>query len=77
MATANNLVKKKEYMENIMSACNYINQHYNEQLSLENIAEISGFSKFHFTRIFKQCMGMTFYESEYNGNCDELWIFFA
>lgn len=62
MATANNLVKKKEYMENIMSACNYINQHYNEQLSLENIAEISGFSKFHFTRIFKQCMGMTFYE---------------
>lgn len=54
--------EEKEYMENIMSACNYINQHYNEQLSLENIAEISGFSKFHFTRIFKQCMGMTFYE---------------
>lgn len=46
MATANNLVKKKEYMENIMSACNYINQHYNEQLSLENIAEISGFQNF-------------------------------
>lgn len=58
----NNPVKKKEYMETIMSACNYINQHYQEQLSLENVADVSGFSRFHFTRIFKQCMNMTFYE---------------
>lgn len=45
-----------------MSACNYINQHYQEPLSLEEIADVSGFSRFHFTRIFKQCMNMTFYE---------------
>lgn len=49
-------------METVMSACNYINQHYQEQLSLEEVAEVSGFSRFHFTRIFKQCMDMTFYE---------------
>ena len=49
-------------METIMSACNYINQHYQEALSLEEVAEFSGFSKFHFTRIFKQCMNLTFYE---------------
>lgn len=54
--------KQKEYMDNIMIACNYINQHYQEKISLEKIADISGFSRFHFTRIFKQCMKMTFYE---------------
>lgn len=58
----NNPSKKKEYMESVMSACNYINQHYQEPLSLEEIADVSGFSRFHFTRIFKQCMNMTFYE---------------
>lgn len=58
----NNPSKKKEYMESVMSVCNYINQHYQEPLSLEEIADVSGFSRFHFTRIFKQCMNMTFYE---------------
>lgn len=58
----NNPTKKKEYMESVMSACTYINQHYQEPLSLEEIADVSGFSRFHFTRIFKQCMNMTFYE---------------
>ena len=57
MATANNLVKKKEYMENIMSACNYINQHYNEQLSLENIAEIQWFFKISFYKNFQTMYG--------------------
>ena len=33
-----------------------------ENLSLEEVAAVSGFSKFHFTRIFKQYMNMTFYE---------------
>ncbi len=58
----NNPSKKKEYMESVMGACNYINQHYQEPLSLEDVADVSGFSRFHFTRIFKQCMNMTFYE---------------
>ena len=58
----NNPAKKKEYMEAIMSACNYINQHFQEPLTLEEVAAISGFSRYHFTRIFKQCMHMTFYE---------------
>lgn len=57
-----NPVKKKEYMESIMAACNYINQNYMHPITLEEVAEITGFSKFHFTRIFKQCMNMTFYE---------------
>ncbi|MDD3277291.1 MAG: AraC family transcriptional regulator [Lachnospiraceae bacterium] len=55
-------IKQKEYLGVIMNVCNYINQHYQENLSLEETAGISGFSKFHFTRVFKQYMNMTFYE---------------
>ena len=55
-------VKQKEYMETVLNACSYINHHYQENITLEQVASISGFSKFHFTRIFKQCMDMTFYE---------------
>lgn len=54
--------KQKEYMEVLVNVCNYINEHYKENLTLEETARISGFSKFHFTRIFKQYMNMTFYE---------------
>lgn len=55
-------VKQKKYMETVLDACSYINHHYQENIILEQVASISGFSKFHFTRIFKQCMDMTFYE---------------
>lgn len=58
----NNPVKKREYMENIMSACAYINQHYQEPISLDEIADASGFSRFHFARIFKQYMHMMAHE---------------
>lgn len=58
----NTAVKQKEYMETVLNACSYINHHYQENITLEQVASISGFSKFHFTRIFKQCMDMTFYE---------------
>jgi len=51
--------KQQEYLEAVMSVCSYINQHYIENLTLEEVAQISGFSKYHFTRIFKQFMNMT------------------
>lgn len=52
-------MKQQEYIEAVLSACRYINVHYMENLSLEEVAAVSGFSKFHFTRIFKQYMNMT------------------
>lgn len=55
-------MKQQEYIEAVLNACSYINIHYMENLSLEEVAAVSGFSKFHFTRIFKQYMNMTFYE---------------
>ncbi len=54
--------KKKEYAEKFMSVCSYINDHCIEDLSLEEVADLAGFSKYHFTRLFKNFTGMTFYK---------------
>lgn len=58
----NESTKQRLYFEAVMSACTYINKHYMENLNLEQVAQLVGFSKYHFTRIFKQYMNMTFYE---------------
>ena len=58
----NDPLKKKEYMDTIMKSCKFINENFTRAITLEETAEVTGFSKFHFSRIFKQCMNMTFYE---------------
>jgi len=57
-----NRAKRQCYIESMLKTCEYINLHYMENLTLEQVAKISGFSKYHFTRIFKQFINMTFYE---------------
>ncbi|MCC8137722.1 MAG: AraC family transcriptional regulator [Clostridiales bacterium] len=32
------------------------------RLSLETVADVAGFSKYHFSRIFKECSGYNFYD---------------
>lgn len=54
--------KQKEYTEKFISICSYINEHCTEDLTLDKIAEIAGFSKYHFTRLFKQFTNITFYK---------------
>lgn len=54
--------KQKEYMEKFMAICNYINEHCAENLTLEDTAKMAGFSKYHFTRLFKQFSGLSFYK---------------
>ncbi len=54
--------KRKEYTEKFMSVCTYINNHCAEDISLEDIADLAGFSKYHFSRLFKNFSGMTFYK---------------
>lgn len=44
---------------NILS---YIDTNYAEELALESVASTAGFSKFHFSRLFKQYTGTTFYD---------------
>ena len=52
----------KEYTEKFIFICNYINEHCTENLSLDQIAKLAGFSKYHFTRLFKQVTSTTFYK---------------
>lgn len=54
------LYKQKEYIQKFNSLMEYIDIHYMEDLNLEDIAESTGFSKYHFSRLFKQYTGFTF-----------------
>ena len=40
----------------------YIDEHYSEDISLMDAASYVGFSKFHFTRLFHEYTGTTFYD---------------
>jgi len=54
--------KQKEYTEKFLAICSYIDEHCTEDLSLDEIAKIAGFSKYHFSRLFKQFSNITFYK---------------
>lgn len=54
------IYKQKEYVQKFGAILDYIETHYTEDIELESIAKISGFSKFHFSRLFKQYTDMTF-----------------
>lgn len=54
--------KQKEYTEKFMYICDYVNLHCTENISLEMAADLAGFSKFHFTRLFKQFTGVSYYK---------------
>lgn len=46
----------------LSNVCAYISEHFTENLSLEQVAEFAGFSKYHFERIFSEYSGTTFYQ---------------
>lgn len=52
-------VKRLERMKEII---NYIDQHYKEEISLENIADSFHYSSAHLSRLFKEHVGFNFYE---------------
>lgn len=54
--------KQQEYIQKFDSVLEYIDLHYTENLRLDQVASDAGFSKFHFTRLFKQYVSVTFYE---------------
>ena len=54
--------KQQEYTEKFLSICNFLNQHCTEDLTLEEVADMAGFSKYHFSRLFKEFAGMPFYK---------------
>ena len=55
-------IKQKKYTEKFIFICNYISCHCTEDLSLEEVASLVGFSKYHFARLFKQFANISFYK---------------
>ncbi|MCL2405025.1 MAG: family 43 glycosylhydrolase [Defluviitaleaceae bacterium] len=54
------LILRREGIVKLNECLAYINTHYTEPLTLETVAEIVGFSKFHFARWFLKYAGVSF-----------------
>ena len=54
--------KQREYTERFLFICDYISEHCCDNLTLDYVADLSGFSKFHFSRLFKQFTNMSYYK---------------
>ncbi len=52
--------KKKEYIQKINVVLDFIDINYAEDISLDKMADMAGFSKYHFSRLFTQYTGHTF-----------------
>ncbi|MDJ1504321.1 AraC family transcriptional regulator [Xanthocytophaga agilis] len=50
---------RQEYIARINKVIDYIKSHLDEELSVDHLAEVSCFSKFHFHRIFRSVVGET------------------
>lgn len=52
----------KNRLGRISAALYYIDNNYTEDITLEQVADYIGFSKYHFSRLFKDATGKTFYD---------------
>ncbi len=52
--------EQKEILDKLDLIFDYIEEHYKEVITLEEIADYIGFSQFYFTKFFKKNTGMTF-----------------
>lgn len=50
----------QDVLEKLDVIFSYVEAHYQEELTLQNIAEVSGYSSFYFTKFFKKNTGKTF-----------------
>lgn len=54
--------RQKEYLDKFTEVCSYISDHCTENLTLDGAAARAGFSKYHFSRLFKQFTNVSFYK---------------
>lgn len=54
--------KQHEHVQKFMNVCNYISEHCTEDITVDELADIAGFSKFHFARLFKQFTNVSYYD---------------
>ena len=57
-----NINKHREHYDKFVSLLTFIDANYQEDLSLEQAADYIGFSKYHFSRLFKLHTNTTFYD---------------
>ncbi|WP_108061675.1 bifunctional helix-turn-helix domain-containing protein/methylated-DNA--[protein]-cysteine S-methyltransferase [Poseidonibacter lekithochrous] len=55
----NDLVEKSQTYKKIEKAINYIDENFKDQPTLEEISEHINMSKYHFSRVFKEYVGVT------------------
>ena len=55
-------LKNSSVVNQLSMVMDYIDEHFSESITLEQAAQIAGFSKFYFTRLFKDYTSRTFYE---------------
>ena len=51
------ITTKDDYIQSVCKVILYIEQNYNDNLTLEELSKIASFSKYHFHRIFKSIVG--------------------
>ena len=61
-STPGMMEQHKAYMENFLHICDYIEAHCSDDLTLDDVADMCGFSKFYFSRLFKQFTNVSFYK---------------
>lgn len=54
--------KQRQYIDKFLNVCKYINEHCTEEITVEKLASMAGFSKYHFSRLFYEFSGVTYYE---------------
>jgi AraC-like DNA-binding protein len=54
--------KQEEYIEKFIEICDYIREHCADDLNLDTVSDMSGFSKFYFSKLFKQFTNVSFYK---------------
>lgn len=52
-------MSREIYIQRINKVIDYVEAHYNSKFDLDELAKISNFSKFHFSRLFKSIVGET------------------
>lgn len=55
-------LKNTSVINQMSIVMDYLDEHFSESITLEQAAQIAGFSKFYFTRLFKEYTSRTFYE---------------
>lgn len=55
-----NKLATQDVLEKLDQIFNYVEEHYQEVVTLQDIAEFSGYSSFYFTKFFKKNTGKTF-----------------